>query len=197
MVLHVCGSSGGFPDASCRPAGGDRSTVLHLFWHEHPTLNGTIQLKLCRNQWVNVESRNLRNKCTCTHLCAGRKCSWCVTEWLVVLAQWQEGSSAVIKVNITMSANHALQYIDILPNVCIEVFQKDRDFLGLNPWQIITNFFHEFQVQCTWTPSPSGIPSSTHLPAEDLQVYPLQPDQTVLALHCSRRVFTYRLAQQY
>ena len=31
---------------------GDRSTVLHHFWHERPTLIGTSQLKLCRNQWV-------------------------------------------------------------------------------------------------------------------------------------------------
>jgi len=47
---------------SCRSPGSDRSTVLHQFWHERPTLNGTTQPKLCRNQWVTVDTRSLCNR---------------------------------------------------------------------------------------------------------------------------------------
>ena len=57
--------------------GGDRSTFLHPFCHERPTLIGTSQLKLCRNQWVTVDPTNLCTSCTCANLCLGRKCSWC------------------------------------------------------------------------------------------------------------------------
>jgi len=52
-------------------------TVLHLFWHERPTLNGTSQLKLWRNQWGVLDQRNLCTRCTCAHLCAWKKFSRC------------------------------------------------------------------------------------------------------------------------
>ena len=39
----------------------------------------------------------------------------------------------------------------IVPNLWIEVSQKDPGFVGLNPSQGIVIFFHESQVQCTWS----------------------------------------------
>ena len=38
----------------------------------------------------------------------------------------------------------------IVPNVCSEIFQKDRGFICFNPLQGITNFFHEFRLQYTY-----------------------------------------------
>jgi len=54
----------GFPGAIFRPPGGDRSTVLHPFSHERPTLIGKGQLKNIEiNQWQ--ASQRLCSKCTC------------------------------------------------------------------------------------------------------------------------------------
>jgi len=68
-------------------------SVLHLFWHERPTLNGTSQLKICRNQWVTSDPTNL-----CTRQArsqGGNRLSnsaklyktfrlisfWCISQW--------------------------------------------------------------------------------------------------------------------
>jgi len=76
LALYLVGTPSVLQDISCRP-GGDRSTVLNPFWHEHTTLNGTSQLKLCRSQWLAVDPKIFCTSCTCAHLCAERKCSQC------------------------------------------------------------------------------------------------------------------------
>jgi len=52
------------PADSCRPPSADRSIVLHPLWDGRPTLNPKNQLKLCRNQWVTVDSKHLCIRCT-------------------------------------------------------------------------------------------------------------------------------------
>jgi len=66
-----------FQDASWRPADGDRSTVLHPFWHERSKLNGTSHLRLWINQRETIDPRNLCTMCAYAYLCVGKKCSWC------------------------------------------------------------------------------------------------------------------------
>jgi len=84
-------------------------TFLHFFWHERPTLNRGSQLKTCRSHWITVDPINHCTRCTCAHLCVGRKCSLC-TVTVVVTAQLQQEFSVVIYVTITMSADHNLPY---------------------------------------------------------------------------------------
>jgi len=48
-----------------------------------------------------------------------------------VATQLQQESSVIINFNITMSGIHTLPYHDIVPNMSIEVSQKDRGFVIL------------------------------------------------------------------
>ena len=45
-----------------------------------------------------------------------------------------------------MSANHTLPYTGIVPNMCIEISQKDCRYVSFNPSQGVTTFFDEFKV---------------------------------------------------
>jgi len=133
-----------FQDVSCRPPGGDWSTVLHpltrMFNVQHN--------KYCRNQWVIIDSKNLCTRCILVKVPALEESVY--DAHCVVTAHLQNEPSVNIYVSIVISADQTLPYSSIVPNVCIEVAQKGREFVSFNSSQGITNFFHEFRVHCTW-----------------------------------------------
>jgi len=50
----------------------------------------------------------------------------------VATAQLQQESSDIIRVSITILANHSLPYHSIFPNLCIQVSQGDQAFVIFN-----------------------------------------------------------------
>jgi len=65
----------------------------------------------------------------------------------VVTAQLQQDPCVIIYISITMFANHTLPYPRSVPNVCMEVSQKDRGFVRFSILQRITSFFHELPLK--------------------------------------------------
>ena len=77
------------------------------FWHEHPTLSRTSQLKLSRNQWVTIEwplTQIISAPGVLVHISVlegsvhDAQC--------VVTTQLQQESSITIYISINMSVNH-------------------------------------------------------------------------------------------
>jgi len=94
-------------------------------------------LKLCRNQWVTVEPKNLCIRCTCVHLCVRRKCSWCTVRCYSRIAA-----------GIFRYHQHQHHHVDqshipypsIFPNMLTEVSQKIVDSLTLTLRRASINF---------------------------------------------------------
>jgi len=145
-----------------------------------------------------ISDGNTMNLCTTSlfaNISVGGKRSWCTVRCYITV---QQELSVIISASINMLAYQIIPISSIIPNVCIEVFQKDREFVRFNLLHGITSFFHEFQEMCTWvwtdtcfkhrkrsnnvnltlhTLPPDGIHSSTQPASWDLQAIYFSPDK--------------------
>jgi len=111
---------------------GKNSKHMHVLWRRGFRYL-KVETRLLFTPHIKISGYAPGTRSTWAHLCAGRKCSRCTQ--CVATTQFQQESSVIINVTITMSANQT----GIVPNVCNRSVPK-------RPWISQWGYINSYKI---------------------------------------------------